>query len=116
MRRDLQTYRGKLVTSERQAAWSQMARKVAHEVKNPLTPIAISVADLKRSYEQKRPDFPEILDRAVGPSGRKSRRCGAFCKNSRISPGFLLPVSPPAISPRCWTTSPRPTAATLPPD
>jgi nitrogen fixation/metabolism regulation signal transduction histidine kinase len=65
MRRDLQTYRDKLVTSERQAAWSQMARKVAHEVKNPLTPIAISIADLKRSYDQKRPDFPEILDQAV---------------------------------------------------
>jgi two-component system, NtrC family, nitrogen regulation sensor histidine kinase NtrY len=65
MRGDLKTYRERLVTSERQAAWSQMARKVAHEVKNPLTPIAISVADLKRSYDQKRPDFPDILDRAV---------------------------------------------------
>lgn len=65
MRKDLVTYRDKLVTSERQAAWSQMARKVAHEVKNPLTPIAISVADLKRSYDQKRADFPEILDQAV---------------------------------------------------
>src|SRR3989442_3967795 len=65
MRRDLQTYRDKLVISERQAAWSQMARKVAHEIKNPLTPIAISVADLKRSFEQKRPEFPEILAQAV---------------------------------------------------
>ena len=65
MRRDLRGYRQKLVVSERQAAWGQMARKVAHEIKNPLTPIAISVADLKRSYEQKRPDFPEILDRAA---------------------------------------------------
>jgi signal transduction histidine kinase len=65
MRRDLGHYREKLVVSERQAAWSQMARKVAHEVKNPLTPIAISVADLKRSYEQKRPDFPQILEQAV---------------------------------------------------
>jgi signal transduction histidine kinase len=65
MRSDLQTYRDRLVTSERQAAWSQMARKVAHEIKNPLTPIAISVADLRRSYELKRPDFPQILDQAV---------------------------------------------------
>jgi nitrogen fixation/metabolism regulation signal transduction histidine kinase len=38
---------------------------VAHEVKNPLTPIAVSVADLKRSYEQQRPDFPAVLDQAV---------------------------------------------------
>jgi len=65
MRGDLRAYRDRLVISERQAAWSQMARKVAHEVKNPLTPIAISVADLKRSYELGRPDFPQILDQAV---------------------------------------------------
>ncbi len=65
MREDLATYRSKLVASERHAAWSQMARKVAHEIKNPLTPIAVSVADLKRSYEQQRADFPEVLDQAV---------------------------------------------------
>jgi nitrogen fixation/metabolism regulation signal transduction histidine kinase len=65
MRRELSAYRARLVTSERQAAWSQMARMVAHEVKNPLTPIAVSVADLKRSFDQQRADFPEILDQAV---------------------------------------------------
>lgn len=65
MRADLVAYRDKLVLSERHAAWSQMARKVAHEVKNPLTPIAISVSDLKRSYDLKRPDFPAVLDQAV---------------------------------------------------
>lgn len=65
MRRDLAAYRDRLVVSERHAAWGQMARSVAHEVKNPLTPIAISIADLKRSYEQGRPDFPAILDQAA---------------------------------------------------
>jgi len=65
MRADLGDYRERLVTSERQAAWGQMARMVAHEIKNPLTPIAISVADLKRSFERDRADFPEILDQAV---------------------------------------------------
>jgi nitrogen fixation/metabolism regulation signal transduction histidine kinase len=65
MRLDLKASRDRLVVSERQAAWSQMARTVAHEIKNPLTPIAISVADLKRSYEAKRDDFPQILDQAV---------------------------------------------------
>ena len=48
-----------------------MARKVAHEVKNPLTPIAISVADLKRSYELQRADFPAILDQAVRTVGEE---------------------------------------------
>jgi two-component system nitrogen regulation sensor histidine kinase NtrY len=71
MRRDLRSYRERLVVSERQAAWSQMARKVAHEVKNPLTPIAVSVADLKRSYDAGRPDFPAILDQAVRTIGEE---------------------------------------------
>jgi signal transduction histidine kinase len=65
MRRDLAAYREKLVASERHAAWSQMARLVAHEIKNPLTPIAVSVADLKRSFELQRGDFPEILGQAA---------------------------------------------------
>jgi signal transduction histidine kinase len=65
MRADLGAYRARLVTSERQAAWGQMARMVAHEIKNPLTPIAVSVADLKRSFERGRDDFPQILDQAV---------------------------------------------------
>jgi two-component system nitrogen regulation sensor histidine kinase NtrY len=71
MRGDLRRYRDQLVVSERHAAWSQMARKVAHEVKNPLTPIAVSVADLKRSFDQRRPDFPQILDQAVRTIGEE---------------------------------------------
>jgi nitrogen fixation/metabolism regulation signal transduction histidine kinase len=38
-------------------------------VRNPLTPIAVSVADLKRSYEQRRPDFAQVLDQAVRTIG-----------------------------------------------
>lgn len=55
----------RLVQSEKVAAWNQMARKVAHEIRNPLTPIRICVEDLKRSYDAKTPEFPDILDNAV---------------------------------------------------
>ncbi len=71
MRGDLLRYREQLVIGERHAAWSQMARQVAHEVKNPLTPIAISISDLKRSFEQQRADFPRILDQAVRTVGEE---------------------------------------------
>jgi nitrogen fixation/metabolism regulation signal transduction histidine kinase len=71
MRHDLQSYRDRLVVSERQAAWSHMARQVAHEIRNPLTPIAISIADLQRSYQQRRPDFPQILEQAVRTVGEE---------------------------------------------
>ena len=65
MRTDLGHYRERLRASERQAAYGQMARRVAHEIKNPLTPIALSVAGLQRSYAQGRDDFGSTLDEAV---------------------------------------------------
>jgi len=74
MRSELQSQRDRLATSERQAAWGQMARRVAHEVRNPLTPIAVSVADLKRSYDLGRPEFPEILAQAVRTIGDEIER------------------------------------------
>ena len=96
MRQDLTTYRERLVTSERQAAWSQMARAVAHEVKNPLTPIAISVADLKRSYDAKREDFPEILDQSVRTIGEEihalERLLREFADFARLPEPKVAPV------------------------
>ncbi len=65
MRTDLGGYRERLRASERQAAYGQMARRVAHEIKNPLTPIALSVAGLQRSYAQGRADFGATLDEAA---------------------------------------------------
>ncbi len=42
-----------LVSAQRHAAWSDVARRVAHEIKNPLTPIALSAERLKRKFLQK---------------------------------------------------------------
>jgi signal transduction histidine kinase len=74
MRRDLRDYRERLRAGERQAAYGQMARRVAHEIKNPLTPIALSIADLKRSYELQRPDFPQILEQCARTIGEEVER------------------------------------------
>ena len=97
MRQDLTTYRDKLVLSERHAAWSEMARKVAHEVKNPLTPIAVSVADLKRSYDLQRADFPAILDQAVRTVGEEvdslKRMLQEFSDFARLPAPALAPSS-----------------------
>jgi two-component system nitrogen regulation sensor histidine kinase NtrY len=49
--------------SQKIAAWQVMGRKVAHEIKNPLTPITICADDLKRSYYEKLPEFEKTLDR-----------------------------------------------------
>ncbi len=64
MAEDLKDYREKLINSERMAAFTQMAQKVAHEIKNPLTPIQVSIQDLKKSYEDKDEEFPQILERS----------------------------------------------------
>jgi two-component system nitrogen regulation sensor histidine kinase NtrY len=49
--------------AERVLAWGEMARQVAHEVKNPLTPIKLSIQHLRRAWEDEHPEFEEILVR-----------------------------------------------------
>lgn len=54
-----------LARAERVFAWGEMARQVAHEIKNPLTPIRLGVQHLRRARADRRPDFDEILERNV---------------------------------------------------
>jgi signal transduction histidine kinase len=53
------------VRSNRLAAWAEMARRIAHEIKNPLTPIRLSAEHLQRVYEQGDPRFAETLARSL---------------------------------------------------
>jgi len=62
MTQKLRESQAQLATSEKIAAWQTMARKIAHEIKNPLTPIAISADDLRRSFQEKLPRFEDTLD------------------------------------------------------
>jgi len=49
----LKTQQAKLITNERHEAWESLARKLAHEIKNPLTPIQLTVDRLKTKYSEK---------------------------------------------------------------
>ncbi|MBT6513440.1 MAG: GHKL domain-containing protein [Crocinitomicaceae bacterium] len=51
----------KLAKSERESAWREMAKQVAHEIKNPLTPMKLSVQHLQRSFDPDDPDFKERM-------------------------------------------------------
>lgn len=50
-----------LSRSERETAWREMAKQVAHEIKNPLTPMKLSVQYLERAWKDKAPDWDERL-------------------------------------------------------
>ncbi len=54
-----------LAHAQRVLAWGEMARQVAHEIKNPLTPIRLGVQHLRRARDDGRTDFDAILDRNV---------------------------------------------------
>jgi nitrogen fixation/metabolism regulation signal transduction histidine kinase len=66
MAKDLEDYRRKIVETERLSAFTMMARKVAHEIKNPLTPIRIAIEDLRRAFAKSDWKFAEDFDRSTG--------------------------------------------------
>ena len=52
-----------LARSERESAWREMARQVAHEIKNPLTPMRLNVQYLEKAWKEKAPDWDQRLER-----------------------------------------------------
>ncbi|HPE97077.1 MAG: hypothetical protein H6548_00375 [Chitinophagales bacterium] len=54
-----------LAQSERESAWRDMAKQVAHEIKNPLTPMRLSIQHLQRAIESGRPDVEELTSRVA---------------------------------------------------
>ena len=52
-----------LAQSERESAWREMARQVAHEIKNPLTPMKLSAQYLQRAWNDKAPDWDQRLEK-----------------------------------------------------
>jgi len=61
MTAELITQRDRLVQSERVAAWRELARRLAHELKNPLFPLQITVENLLRAREQYPDQFDEVF-------------------------------------------------------
>ena len=85
---------------ERILAWGEMAKQVAHEVKNPLTPMKLSVQHLVRAWTDQRRDFGHILKRNAGALLGEIDRLASIARSfSRLaSPGEaekgpLVPVA-----------------------
>ncbi|REJ82607.1 MAG: HAMP domain-containing protein [Acidobacteria bacterium] len=54
-----------LIRAQKLATWTEAARRIAHEIKNPLTPIKLSAERLLRRYREDDPSFADILQRGV---------------------------------------------------
>ena len=58
---DLEVSAVKLAQSERKAAWREMAKQVAHEIKNPLTPMRLTVQSFERKFDAKDPKIAQKI-------------------------------------------------------
>jgi nitrogen fixation/metabolism regulation signal transduction histidine kinase len=65
MAADLQRQRAELERSNRLAAWADMARQVAHDIKNPLTPIQLNAEHLRRVHEDRGAPLGRVLDECI---------------------------------------------------
>ncbi len=79
-----------LARAQRVLAWGEMARQVAHEIKNPLTPIRLGVQHLKRAHSDAHPGFDRILDQNV------SRILAEIDRLDEIARSFSRYGAPPA--------------------
>jgi signal transduction histidine kinase len=66
MTNDLKATTEKLVQSERIAAWQEVARRLAHEIKNPLTPIKMSLETLLALGKRNDPRFGAMFEQSAG--------------------------------------------------
>jgi two-component system nitrogen regulation sensor histidine kinase NtrY len=76
-----------LVAAQRNSAWADIARRIAHEIKNPLTPIQLSAERLKRKYAGEITTDPQVFEqctetiiRQVGDIGRMVDEFSAFAR------------------------------------
>jgi two-component system nitrogen regulation sensor histidine kinase NtrY len=79
-----------LMSAQRMAAWGDVARRIAHEIKNPLTPIQLSAERLRRRYLKQIKEDPETFSictdtiiRQVGDIGRMVDEFSSFARMPR---------------------------------
>jgi len=82
-----------LLSAQRTGAWADVARRIAHEIKNPLTPIQLSAERLRRRYASKLEDDFEVFDksintilRQVGDIGRMVDEFSSFARMPEAKP------------------------------
>ncbi|MDD3732620.1 MAG: ATP-binding protein [candidate division Zixibacteria bacterium] len=97
----LKALKRELATVEKIAAWETIGRKIAHEIKNPLTPIAVSTDDLRHAYFEKLPDFEKTLKETTTTIKSEVTRLTAildeFVSFARLKAPNIIEVAPAAF-------------------
>lgn len=82
----------RLINAQRQMAWRDVARRIAHEIRNPLTPIMLSTERLRRRYGDKIDDSDGVFEkcietilRQVGDIGRMVEEFSSFARMPKPS-------------------------------
>ena len=65
MTRDLRDARAQLRQTERVAAWQEIAKSLAHELKNPLSPIRLSIETLRKAHARSHEEFDALFDEST---------------------------------------------------
>jgi two-component system nitrogen regulation sensor histidine kinase NtrY len=77
-----------LVQAQKLAAWNEAARRIAHEIKNPLTPIQLSAERIARKFRNDDPDTREAIEQGtktiVGEVGQLKRMVDEFARFARM--------------------------------
>src|SRR5579863_2360600 len=96
MTNELLTQRERLVQAERVAAWRELARRLAHELKNPLFPLQLTVENLVRAREQSPGQFEELFRESaqtlLAEISNLKTIIGRFSEFSRMPHPQLQPV------------------------
>jgi len=85
-----------LVRGQRSAAWREVARRIAHEIKNPLTPIQLAAQRIRKKFQEKATDLPEVLPEATASIEREvdalKRMVDEFSRFARMPEMAAEPV------------------------
>src|SRR5712692_4709525 len=98
MSADLRSVTERLISSERTAAWQEVARRLAHEIKNPLTPIQMSLETLAAARSANSPEFDRLFKEGVAAMleevERLRRIVDEFSRFARLPKPQLAPLDP----------------------
>ncbi len=101
MTSEMKRAQDEMLRAQRELAWKEMAKQVAHEIKNPLTPMKLSVQHLRQAYKDRVSDFESLFHRIsetlLEQIEALSRIASEFSQFARMPARILEPVDVHAI-------------------